>query len=211
MKSEISHESEDLQRGSGSSGPPQSVRTLAPSTARSQDMSAHQTTSSTSPTPATSKPSKTQNSLLNNPPSAFNESCLKRVPEKITKFQTDLEAAEANLSDKQRYLQEAEDASEQAKVDFRNLGRDTQLSDFDILDGREPEAWTPAALERQAYEIEKLAQLKREALFALSELVDKERLAGADLKRAEEWLKKCKERMEKLIQLMDLARELDED
>jgi hypothetical protein len=70
------------------------------------------------------------------------------------------------------------------------------------LDLREPEEWTPAALERQAYEIEKLAQLKREAFFALSELVDKERLAGADLKRAEEWLKKCKERMEKLIQLM---------
>jgi DNA repair ATPase RecN len=79
------------------------------------------------------------------------------------------------------------------------------------LDGRGPEEWTPAALERQAHEIEKLAQLKREALFALSELVDKERLAGEDLKRAEEWLKKCEERMEKLNQLMDLARELDED
>jgi DNA repair ATPase RecN len=174
-------------------------------------MSAPQTTSSTSPTPATSRPSKTQNSLLSNPPSAFNENCLERVTKKIVKFQTDLEAAEANLVDKRRYLQEAEAASEQAKVNFRNLGRNTQLSDFDILDGRKPEEWTPAALERQANEIEKLAQLKREALFALSELVDKERLAGADLKRAEEWLKKCKERMEKLTQLMDLTRELDED
>ena len=194
-----------------SAGSPQPVRTLAPSITRSQDMSAHQTTSSTSPTPAISRPSKTQNSLLSNPPSAFNESCLERVTKKIVKFQTDLEAAEASLGDKRRYLQEAEAASEQAKVNFRNLGRNTQLSDFDILDGRGPEEWTPAALERQVHEIEKLAQLKREALFALSELVDKERLAGADLKRAEEWLKKCEERMEKLNQLMDLTRELDED
>jgi hypothetical protein len=181
-------------------------------------MSAHQTTSSTSATPATSRPSKTQDSLLSNPPSAFNKSCLERVTEKIVKFQTDLEAAEANLSDRRKHLQEAEAASEQAKVNFRNLGRNIQLSDFDILDGRGPEEWTPAALERQVHEIEKLAQMKREALFALSELVDKERLAGADLKRAEEWLKKCREGMEKcregmekLIQLMDLARELDED
>jgi hypothetical protein len=209
MKSEISDESEDLQRGSDSSGSPQPVHTLAPSTARSQDMSAHQTTSSASPTPATSGPSKTRNSLPSNLPSAFNKSCLKRVTKKIVKFQTDLEAAEANLSDKRRYLQEAEEASEQAKVDFRNLGRNTQLSDFDILDGREPEEWTPTTLKRQTYEIEKSTQLKRETLFALSELVDKERLAGANLKREEEWLKKCKERMEKLIQLMDLA--LDED
>jgi septal ring factor EnvC (AmiA/AmiB activator) len=107
MKSEISDESEDLQRGSDRSGSPQPVHTLAPSTARSQDTSAHQTTSSASPTPATSRPSKTRNSLPSNPPSAFNKSCIKRVTKKIVKFQTDLEAAEANLSDKRRYLQDS--------------------------------------------------------------------------------------------------------
>jgi hypothetical protein len=85
------------------------------------------------------------------------------------------------------------------------------MEDFDNLDRREPQDWTPAALQRHADEIERLATLKREALLAISKLVENQIVAKTELKEAEKPVRKYQEKMEKWEKLMEMARELDED
>ncbi len=199
----MSDVSDDLYRAS----PPPAGR-LTRSTARSLELAAQQSTAKASAAPARRSPRK---SVLSNPDDVYDASFLERLPAKISNFRRDLEGAEAKLSQKQEFVRELEDAAENWKTRFRNHERERQLADVNILDRREPGQWTSAALRRQANEVEKMAKLKREALLHISELIDREMEAKAELKEAYEEANKHQEKMNKLNQLMELARELDKD
>jgi hypothetical protein len=174
-------------------------------------MTASYTNFSSTPSPRVSRFGNARYALRSNPqPVIDGGSCLDHLPAKIQQLCTELKEVEASLAQKQKLLEQAEKAAEQEKTAFRNLETDRQLADVDFLDRREPEEWTPAALRRQANEIEKLASLKRASLLAISKLVEKERAPKLELREAEEDIKKYQERIEKFNRLMELARELDE-
>ena len=123
----------------------------------------------------------------------------------MRKFETDLKAMEVKVTEKQMAVQEIEEAAEKAKTRFRNVDREAQLADLDSL---EPEDWTPADFLRQEDKIQKVAKLKREALRAVSDLLEKKKASKIELVEVETEARKYRDRMQRL---MDLAQELDEN
>jgi len=123
----------------------------------------------------------------------------------VRKFETDLKAMEVKVTEKQMAVQEIEEAAEKAKTRFRNVDREAQLADLDSL---EPEDWTPADFLRQEDKIQKVAKLKREALRAVSDLLEKKKASKIELVEVETEARKYRDRMQRL---MDLAQELDEN
>jgi chromosome segregation ATPase len=182
-----------------------------PKLVQSQVVSSANTRSATSQRTAAPRYSQTRYALRSYQPSTDDDSFLQRLPAKIREIQTSLTEAEANFGEKRGSFKEAEEGAEQAKTRFRDLGRDAQMADLDALDRREPQDWTSAALQRQADEIDHLAALKREALFAISELVEKQIMAKSELREAEKRVEKYREKMEKWEKLKEMARELEDD
>ncbi|KAE9375835.1 hypothetical protein N431DRAFT_454439 [Stipitochalara longipes BDJ] len=167
--------------------------------------SASQTISSTSQPPAVVEPGHRQASSISGPQATSGPSSFQGFFTKIRKFEIDLKTVEVQLREKQMAVREVEEAVEQAKTRFRNVGREARLAD---LDQSESEDWTPAELLRQADEIEKVAKLKREALHAISDLLEKKRSSKAELTEVETEERKYRGRMQRL---MDVVQEFDEN
>lgn len=94
---------------------------------------------------------------------------------------------------------------------FRILGREAEIANFDKFDQRQPQDWSPETLHREADEVERFAKLKREALLAISELVEKQQDAQVELLEVKAPIRKYQEKMEKWEKIREMDREINDD